>query len=436
MIGYSLARRLAVPLIGLALCACRHKGSARDAGVNDMAAVAVDMTHAPDLALPSACNGSVKSVSTPGPAPTPMSGLTLATGFSLMNIASVGNARELVALPNGDLIVGTNGTNVYIVPNAEAAGAVGTPQLFTAINDTPVEGVAFAGATCTLYIASQHGAYSIPYTDGMLSATSPTQIAMVRQGTPTPGSDGDVHTSSSIAVSNGQVYLSVGSGCNACVEVDPTRATIQQMGPAGQNMTTKATRIRNAIALAVNTDTGTVFGGGAGQDDLAEGHPYEFFDAVTSHSGLADYGWPACEENHTAYGDMGCATTVAPIIEFPAYSTLIGAAYYSTTVTGTYAFPAAYKSGFFITTHGSWHKNGNDYYSPPRVSFVAMNGDKPVTPVNWTDPTKQWTEFVGAFQLADGVTRIGRPSGVAVGPSGSLFIGDDQNGTIYRVRPQ
>jgi glucose/arabinose dehydrogenase len=430
--------RFAVPIIGLALGAsgCRHKGSTRDAGTPNDAASSSDLARGADLGLPAACNGSVKSVSTPGPAPTAMSGLTLATGFSLMKIASVGGARELAPLPNGDLLVGTNGTNVYIVPNIEAAGAVGTPSVFTTINDAPVEGVAFAAATCTIYVATQHGLYSIPYVDGQLTAPNPTQIASVRQGTPTPGSDGDVHTSSSVAVSNGQVYLSVGSGCNACVEVDPTRGTVQQMGPKGENMKTKATRIRNAIALAVNTDTGTVFGGGAGQDDLAEGHPYEFFDAITSHSGLADYGWPDCEENHTAYSDMGCSTTVAPVIEFPAYSTLIGAAYYSASVTGTYAFPAAYKSGFFITPHGSWHKNGSDYYSPPRVAFVAMSGDKPVTPVNWSDPTKQWTEFVGAFQLADGVTRIGRPSGVAVGPQGSLFIGDDQNGAVYRIRPQ
>jgi glucose/arabinose dehydrogenase len=436
MSSYSLTR-FAVPFVGLALCACNHskKLVVHDAGT-DLSA-ASDLAHDnPDLALPAACNGSVKSTSTPGPAPSAMSGLALQSGFSLMKVASVGGARELAALPNGDLLVGTNGNSVYIVPNVEASGAVGTPQVFTSINDSPVEGVAFAGATCTIYVATQHGAYAIPYTDGMLTASNPTQIAMVRQGTPTPGSDGDVHTSSSVAYSGGQVYLSVGSGCNACVEVDATRATIQQMGPMGQNMTTKATRIRNAIAIAVNTDTGTVFGGGAGQDDLAEGHPYEFFDAVTSHSGLADYGWPACEENHTAYSDMGCASTVAPIIEFPAYSTLIGAAFYSASVTGAYAFPSAYKSGFFISTHGSWHKNGNDYYSPPRVAFVAMNGDKPVTPVNWTDPTKQWTEFVGAWQLMDGVTRIGRPSGVAVGPQGSLFVGDDQNGSVYRIRPQ
>jgi glucose/arabinose dehydrogenase len=64
-----------------------------------------------------------------------------------------------------------------------------------------------------------------------------------------------------------------------------------------------------------------------------------------------------------------------------------------------------------------------------------MTGDSPTTPANWSDPTAQWTEFVGGFQLADGTSRIGRPAGLSVGAQGSLFVADDQNGTVYRIRP-
>ena len=42
-------------------------------------------------------------------------------GFTIETIASIGGARELAALPNGDLIVGTSGSDVYIVPDAEGA---------------------------------------------------------------------------------------------------------------------------------------------------------------------------------------------------------------------------------------------------------------------------------------------------------------------------
>jgi glucose/arabinose dehydrogenase len=55
--------------------------------------------------------------------------------------------------------------------------------------------------------------------------------------------------------------------------------------------------------------------------------------------------------------------------------------------------------------------------------------------VNGNDPTTQWKEFVGGFQNAAG-QRIARPTGVAVGPDGSLFVSDDEDGGIFRIRPK
>jgi glucose/arabinose dehydrogenase len=207
------------------------------------------------------------------------------------------------------------------------------------------------------------------------------------------------------------------------------------MNLEGSGMHTYATRIRNAMAFAVDPATGTVFTGGAGQDSLPHGHPYEFVDALTSHTAGADYGWPACEENHVAYrSGADCSKTVAPIIEFPAYSTIIGAAYYPAALNGTYAFPAAFRSGLFVSMHGSWHADGGVPIDGPHVAFVAMSGDRPAKSVNWSDPSAQWTDFLTGFQQSGGA-RIGRTTGIAVGSRGSLFVADDQTGAIYRIRP-
>ena len=386
--------------------------------------------------IPVRCNGSVASASAPATGLPAAPAITVPDGFSLRVIAAVARARELVTLPNGDLLVGTSGTSVYLVPNAARASGAGQPVVFTTIDDPPVQGVAFAPTRCTIYIASQHGIYAIPYTDGQQNAEPGNPIANVRTGDIPPGSDGDVHTTTSVAFAGGTLYAGVGSDCNACTEIDATRATIQAMGPDGGNMTTRATRIRNAIALAINPATGTLWAGGAGQDGLPLGHPYEYFDAVGLHDGVADYGWPACEEDHHAYvGGSDCSSTVAPGIEMPAYATIVGAAFYPPNPTGAHAFPASYRGGVFLATHGSWHKTGDTYYTPPRVAFVPMNGDTPATPVDWSDPAAQWTDFVGGCQLDDGVTRIARPTGVAVGPDGTVFVGDDQNGAVYGVTP-
>jgi len=387
--------------------------------------------------LPASCNGSVASTSTPATGlPTPPSQLTVPTGFKLEVIAQISSARELAALPNGDLLVGTNGSSVYIVPAAEADAAPGKSQKFATISDTYAQGIAYDPLTCTIYLGSHANIWSTKYKDGDLTGTFGTAIAKVRTGGITPNSDGDVHVTTSVAFGNGKLYAGVGSGCNACTEVDPTRATVQMMDPDGANMTTKGNHFRNAIGLATNPMTGTVWAGGAGQDSLPTGHPYEFFDAVTLHSGTADYGWPDCEENHNDFGSgANCAGAVAPLIELPAYSTIIGASFYPTWAAGSHVFPSKYLGGLFLAAHGSWHTSGSAYFSAPRVVFVAMNGDAPATPVDWTDPTKQWTDFVAGWQDPNSQTRHGRPTGVAVGYKGSLFFADDSNGYVYRVRP-
>jgi glucose/arabinose dehydrogenase len=127
--------------------------------------------------------------------------------------------------------------------------------------------------------------------------------------------------------------------------------------------------------------------------------------------------------------------TVQPLVELPAYSTIIGAAFYPLRQGGAYAFPARYRSGLFVAAHGSWHTDGQGCYAaPPRVVFVPMDRDRPVKPVDWQNPTTQWTDFVTGFQTGCR-TRVGRPTGIAVGPLGSLFVADDLSGQIYRIRP-
>ncbi len=362
-------------------------------------------------------------------------------GFTIETIADVSGARELAALPNSDLIVGTRGRDVYIVPNAD--GKPGTPYVFATFDDERASGVAFAAARRAIYVATMHHVWEIPYRGGR-STTQPQRIADVRSGPVAPGTDGDVHTTTSVAYSGGLAYVAVGSSCNAtmdggsepCAELDPSRAAVSVMKPDGTGFTRRAKRIRNAVALAVNPQTGALWVGDAGQDDLPSGHPYEFLDDVSIRPGDADYGWPSCEENRHAYvlGAI-CSKTVEPLVELPAYSTIVGATFYPLHQTGAYAFPQRYRGGLFVSAHGSWHKNDNGCSAaPPRVVFVAMNGDRPANNVDWTNPTTQWTDFVNGFQYGC-TSRNGRPTGVAVGPQGSLFIGDDDAGEIYRVRP-
>jgi glucose/arabinose dehydrogenase len=182
--------------------------------------------------------------------------------------------------------------------------------------------------------------------------------------------------------------------------------------------------------------------------DPRQAHPYEFFDPVTTRGAVPDYGWPVCEENNKIYNaaqypGASCTSTtnaaqkvVQPAVVFLAYSTVIGATFYPASQTGAHVFPAAYRGGAFVSMHGSWHEDANGRpLSQPDVVYVPMSGDAPATPVNWNDSAAQWSSFLFGFQDTSTGNRIGRPVGLAVGPTGSLFIADDYAGVIYRIRP-
>ncbi len=415
-------------------------------------------TPQPTTGVAGQCSGAKASAFTAGMTPTTPA-LTVPSGLVIQTIANISGAREMVGLPNGDLLVGTGGGNVYIIANAEASAAAGKPQVFATISNETVppnepgggnnaEGVAFSQASCTVFISTEYHVWSTPYKDGDLTAENLQPIATVRTGpTANPG-DGDYHSSTSVAVSGSTVYASMGSSCNGCTgESDPQRAAIWKMNLDGSAMALYASHIRNAIALAVNPVSGHLWAGGAGQDSLATYHPYEFFDDVTAAAmagsgGVANYGWPYCEENHHLYNTgagapANCNGQAQPLVEFPAYITHIGAAFYPANPSGTHALPTAYRGALIVSSHGSWHTPANNCTLAPEVDAVPMNGDTPATAMtNWgvNNPTAQYTNLVTGFQ-PNCSTRVGRATGVAVGSQGSLFVADDQAGLVYRIRP-
>jgi glucose/arabinose dehydrogenase len=360
-----------------------------------------------------ACVLSCVSVQAAGPDAPP--------GFRVETIAHVRLARELAATADGALIVGTGGSGVFVIRDAE--GTPQPPELLVDVGDAPAAGVALGPGA--LYIGSQFAVWRVPYGQGAQGMQRPVKIESVRPG----GSGG--HDTTSVAVAAGHLFYSVGASCNACTERDPTRASIFEADLDGRDSHLVAKRIRNAIALAVQPGTDAVWAGVAGQDELEHGHPYEIFDPFTAHAGTPDYGWPICYENRRpVHAGDDCSQVAVSRVVFPAYDTPIGAVFYPLHESGRYAFPPEYAGGAFVAMHGSWHLPP----VPPRVAFVPFRDGEPDRAVDWNDPTVQWREFLSGFQGGFG-WRIGRPTGVAVGSQGSLFVADDKAGVVYRIRP-
>jgi len=88
-------------------------------------------------------------------------------------------------------------------------------------------------------------------------------------------------------------------------------------------------------------------------------------------------------------------------------------------------FPTRYRDGVFIAFHGSWDRapyTQGGY----NVVFQALDGDRA------SGNCEIFADgFAGPVKTPEGAAH--RPSGLAVGPDGSLYVSDDIRGRIYRI---
>ncbi len=93
--------------------------------------------------------------------PVDSTGLHVPNGFLIETIASIPSARELVALPDGNLIVGTLRHDVYVVPDAE--GLAVSPRVFATLDDDRAAGIAFSTSRSEIYVATTNHIWVLAY---------------------------------------------------------------------------------------------------------------------------------------------------------------------------------------------------------------------------------------------------------------------------------
>lgn len=257
----------------------------------------------------------------------------------------------------------------------------------------------------------------------------------------------------------GSLYLDSASATNACQRqdrqlespgVEPCDELRSRGGiwrydanKTGQHFSEReryATGLRNAEGFALDRH-GRIFVTQHGRDQLHSNWPAIYTleqeatlpaeELLLLRSG-GDYGWPKCyfdpvqkkRVQAPEYGGDGhrigdCADKLPPVAYFPAHWGPNGMVYYDHA-----AFPARLRRGVFIAFHGSWNRAPfqQDGY---RVVFQGLDGEKAMRCEVFADG------FAGANKSPGGAAH--RPSGLAVGPDGALFIADDVTGRIYRI---
>ena len=259
----------------------------------------------------------------------------------------------------------------------------------------------------------------------------------------------------------GNLFIDLGSATNACevknrMPLSPgnkpcteklTRAGTwkydatkldQKFSPAERY----ATGIRNGEGFAIDA-AGRLFVSQHGRDQLSEnwsklypvtaGPELPAEEVVELKQG-ADYGWPECyfdpQQNKLVlapeYGGDGgkkvglCADRSPPAAAFPAHW-----APNALLVLRGKGFPKAYSQGMFIAFHGSWNRAPAPQ-AGYNITFQPMaEGKAAGAHVTFADG------FAGAVKEPGRAAF--RPSGLAEGPDGSMYISDDVHGRIWRV---
>ena len=118
---------------------------------------------------------------------------------------------------------------------------------------------------------------------------------------------------------------------------------------------------------------------------------------------------------------LACArTSSAPAAVFPAHWAPNAMVHYDKK-----QFPSRYRDGIFIAFHGSWNRAPYPQ-GGYNVVFQQFAGD------HASGNCEIFADgFAGAVMTPEGAAH--RPSGLAVGPDGALYVADDVGGRIYRI---
>ena len=363
-----------------------------------------------------------EAVLVPRPADQP---LRAPRGFTVTLFRDgVENARNLLVLPNGDVLVAQQrpGT-LTLLRDGDGNGHAEMAQIWAEGFDHPF-GLAFHDGA--VLVGDLNGVWRLPWTAGT------AQAGERRRLTPEGafGKRGGHNTRSVVVAPDGRhFYVGIGSEGNIGVEPEP-RATIQEFRIDGSGQRLFAGGLRNPVGLAFKPGTNDLYAVVNERDGLGDQLVPDFLTAVPP-GGF--FGWPYSYIGANPQPDLAgrrpdlVKAALVPGLLFQAHSAPIGLVFGDAT-----HFPERYRMGAFVALHGSWNRSRPTGYA---IAFVPFD----TAPFDKNRPTGTYETFVTGFRIdsrsdGDETPRVwGRPSGLAVSADGALLIAEDASGTVWRV---
>ena len=394
----------------------------------------------------------------------PELGMRIPPGFEATVFAEMeGYARHMAVRDDGTLYLALTvrmgrGSTMGLVAmqDSDGDGVADVIERFA----TNIPGTALQFHDGDLYFGSKTAVYRFSFDGDELIPSAEPEIVV--DGFPVQR----LHEAKTFAIDNDHnLYVNVGAPSNACMEEFRTRGS-QGLLPCphlevqasvwrydadaiGQVQVEDgeqfATGIRNAVAIQWSEEHERVYFLTHGRDALATLYP-EYFTVEESaelpseemHILVAGgkYGWPYSYYDHIQgkrllapeYGGDGKKETEAglyaePIATFPAHWAPNDLMFY----TGE-QFPARFRDGAFVVFHGSWNR------APlPQAGYNVV-----FVPFDGALPGPDFEIFAEGFEGADVLENPGaavhRPTGIAEGVDGELYISSTVSGRVWQVR--
>lgn len=388
-------------------------------------------------------------------------GLQLPPGFQALVVAdNVGRTRQIAVRNNGDIFAALMDPIDlgYIVAMRDTNGD-GTMDVVKYFGELDSQCKSLRIYNGYLYVGSTTQIVRFPLDNEQLLPSGPYEVVV--SGFPTPKN----HRSKNITFDDsGNLYVFAGSPGNSCQEQDRTQGSpgkfpcdeleryagvwMFDADTLGQTQLEDgfhyATGIRNNVAFQWDPVKKELYGVQNGRDNLLQNWgelyneqesaelPSEEFQLIKQGS---DFGWPYAYYDHEQktriinpeYGGDKTKRPPEgeyddPILSFPGHWAPVGLQFYNAT-----QFPKKYQGGAFIAFHGSWN----------RAPLPQQGYNIAFVPFKDAYPSGGYEIFADGFKGTEVLMvpnqATHRPTGLTVGPDGSLFIAEDKGGRIWKV---
>lgn len=201
------------------------------------------------------------------------------------------------------------------------------------------------------------------------------------------------------------LYISVGSSCNICIESDWRRLKILRYDFTSQELQVYASGLRNAVFFTWHPITNDFFATEMGRDWLGDDLPPD--ELVKIQEG-GNYGFPYCYGKNIVDPEYNredqCDGAIPSYYDFIAHEAPLGIDFLG--------------DDLVVALHGSWNR-----VIPVGYEVIILSAESNFQERN---------SLLSGFLQEDG-TALGRPAGVLVHSDESIYISDDKADVIYKL---